>query len=132
MPPIADIMAVVFLGSLALTMLGLARLADRECRAFLEIFADERGITILRSRRLWLIPDFDGSQPMRVIYWLTAVDRQGRFLNGWGSVAVRFSRFEPTARRAQFRWVRVRAIPRPAAAPPRPPRDLLWDHWLDG
>src|SRR3954454_20011727 len=98
MDSFSSLAAMVLLVLFGLTTLGLARLADGDCRSLLTAWAEESGMTILRCRRCWLIPEIEAPSPMRVFYRLTTVDRQRLLRTGWASVTVKFTAGEIVAR----------------------------------
>jgi hypothetical protein len=126
-------MAVLgFLAAFLLVTFGLARLSDGDCRSFLKVWVEEGGMTVLRCSRYWLIPRIETSSHTRLVYRLTAVDRQGRLLTGWASVVGKFLEREFVPSGVAVRWVRVRQIPRPVAPSAHRGDGSLWDRSLDG
>lgn len=124
------VMAGALVIPLALMMFVLPWLADGECRSFLAAWLEERGMTLLRCRRCWLVPQLD-TPPSRVVYRLTTVDRQGWLRSGWATFTVRFTAGEVIATAIDVRWVRARAIPRPVGLAHPPPAHPVWDRWVD-
>jgi hypothetical protein len=108
------------------------RRAEPECTLFLNSWAQENNLTLLRCRRYGILPSGDGFAPSKIVFRAIVVDADGILWKGWAFVVGRSIAKEFVALRVELRLGCPWSVCRPSLSTPGLINQPLWDHEFDG